>query len=180
MQQNEMYKHALCREDSSGYGSIFLAGLVYRFEDNGALVKAYDHHGAYMNFPSEIWAERFHPLVHIAAPAGLCGDDAADYQQAITASQPSRPDAAAMAKRSAEKKAEDLPDTVWEIIRSTPEDRTSVFIGRGTLNSASNHDVLMASRLFKSLGYEVTIRYDDYNLIMPIGLRLSWAHLVDK
>lgn len=177
MQQNEMYKHALCREDSSGCGAIFLAGLVYRFDDTGPFITAYDHHDGSVNFLPETWAERFHPLVDIATPTGLCGD------AAETASQPIRPDAAAMAKRTkraAEKKAGDLPEAVWEKIRATPEDRTSVFIGRGTLNSASNHDVLMASRLFKSLGYEVTIRYDDYNLIRPLGLRLSWAHLVDK
>lgn len=178
MQQNEMYKHALCREDSSGYGAIFLAGLVYRFDDNGPLIRVYDHHGESANFLPEMWKERFHPLFDIATPTGVCGT------VADTASQPIRPDAAAMAKRAkraSEKKAKELPDAVWEIIRSTPEDKTSVFIGRGTLNSAStNHDVLMASRLFKSLGYEVTIRYDEYNLVMPVGLRLSWAHLVDK
>lgn len=176
MHQNEVYKHALCREDSSGYGSIFLAGYIYQFEDNGALVKAYDHHGAYMNFPSDIWAERFSPI-DFHGPAGLCGDDTA------TTFQPVRPDAAAMAKRTkraVEKKAEDLPDAVWEVIRSTPEHRTSVFISRETLGGKLNHDVLEAGGLFKSLGYDVTISYDDCNLIDAVGLRLSWMHLVDK
>lgn len=177
MQQNEMYKHALCREDSSGCGAIFLAGLVYRFDDTGPFITAYDHHGGSINFLPETWAERFHPLVDIATPVGLCGDSTA------TSSQPIRPDAAAMAKRTkraAEKKAEDLPDAVWEVIRSTPEHRTSVFISRETLGGKLNHDVLEAGGLFKSLGYDVTISYDDCNLIDAVGLRLSWMHLVDK
>ncbi|URC22237.1 hypothetical protein CHUUTOTORO_01520 [Serratia phage vB_SmaM-ChuuTotoro] len=177
MQQNEMYKHALCREDSSGYGAIFLAGLVYRFDDNGPLIRVYDHHGESANLLPEMWKERFHPLFDIATPTGVCGTVAA------TASQPIRPDAAAMAKRTkraVEKKAEDLPDAVWEIIRSVPEHRTSVFISRETLGSKLNHDVLEAGGLFKSLGYDVTVRYDDCNLLDVVGLRLSWAHLVDK
>jgi hypothetical protein len=95
---------------------------------------------------------------------------------------PAKPTAADMAKRTKVESPKEypIPDAVWDHIRAVKDTQTSVYLSSSLLGTKNNHEVSDALVVFKNMGYEVTIRFDCYNLVSVTGLVISWEHLLKE
>lgn len=95
---------------------------------------------------------------------------------------PAKPTAADMAKRTKVESPKEypIPDAVWDHIRAVKDTQTSVYLSSSLLGTKNNHEVSDALVVFKNMGYEVTIRFDCYNLVSVTGLIISWEHLLKE